>query len=169
MIIFCLEPLAGNLEKQENLYKQLIEIPKGSQNCKIILKWALNSSSLQDVKVWLLSLLPYIGKYQLAVIECWFMLFVIIRFESFKLFMLILGVRCSFFLLCLFKSLILKQGTIESVYIQFRSSATLRFGVLMARIIPALLPLIPNIKSRTVSYVLRINSWWSSTLWCHSH
>jgi hypothetical protein len=38
IVIFCSQPLSGNLEKQENLYKQLIEIPKGSQNCKIILK-----------------------------------------------------------------------------------------------------------------------------------
>jgi hypothetical protein len=38
IVIFCSERLAGNLEKQENLYKQVIEIPKGSQNCKIVLQ-----------------------------------------------------------------------------------------------------------------------------------
>jgi hypothetical protein len=38
IVIFCSEHLRGNLEKQENLYKQLIEIPKGSQNCKVVLK-----------------------------------------------------------------------------------------------------------------------------------
>ncbi|KAE8010173.1 hypothetical protein FH972_006563 [Carpinus fangiana] len=38
IVIFCSEHLRGNLEKQENLYKQVIEIPKGSQNCKIVLK-----------------------------------------------------------------------------------------------------------------------------------
>jgi len=27
-----------NQEKQENLYKHLIELPRGSQNCKIVLK-----------------------------------------------------------------------------------------------------------------------------------
>jgi hypothetical protein len=37
IVIFCSEHLRGNLEKQE-LYKQVIEIPKGSQNCKIVLK-----------------------------------------------------------------------------------------------------------------------------------
>ncbi|XP_062144532.1 F-box/LRR-repeat protein At3g58900-like isoform X2 [Alnus glutinosa] len=34
--IYCSERLAGNLEKQVNLCKQLIEIPKGSQNCEIV-------------------------------------------------------------------------------------------------------------------------------------
>ena len=38
--IFCSEDFAGNLEKQEHLYKQLIDFPKGSQNCKINLKLA---------------------------------------------------------------------------------------------------------------------------------
>ncbi|XP_059439460.1 F-box/LRR-repeat protein At3g58900-like isoform X2 [Corylus avellana] len=38
IVIFCSVHLRGNLEKQENLYKQLIEIPKGSRNCKIVLK-----------------------------------------------------------------------------------------------------------------------------------
>jgi hypothetical protein len=35
--ITCSAHFVGGLEKQKNLYKQLIELPRGSQNCKIIL------------------------------------------------------------------------------------------------------------------------------------
>jgi hypothetical protein len=38
IIITCSEHFVGNLEKQENFYKQLIEFPRGSQNCKIVLE-----------------------------------------------------------------------------------------------------------------------------------
>lgn len=38
LVISCSEKFAGELEKQENHYKQLIELTKGSQNCNIILE-----------------------------------------------------------------------------------------------------------------------------------
>jgi len=38
IFIFCLDHFEVDLWKLANLYKQLIEIPKGSQKCKIVLK-----------------------------------------------------------------------------------------------------------------------------------
>jgi hypothetical protein len=38
MVITFKESVAENLEMQQNLYKQLIELPKGSPNCKIVLE-----------------------------------------------------------------------------------------------------------------------------------
>jgi hypothetical protein len=38
LVISWSEKFAGELEKQENHYKQLIELPKGSQNCNVILE-----------------------------------------------------------------------------------------------------------------------------------
>ncbi|XP_059436993.1 F-box/FBD/LRR-repeat protein At5g56420-like [Corylus avellana] len=38
IIITCSEHFAGNLEKLENFYKQLIEFPRGPRNCKIVLE-----------------------------------------------------------------------------------------------------------------------------------
>jgi hypothetical protein len=71
MVIIFKKYDAENLEKQENLYKQLVEFPKGSQNCKMVLKWsflelllfekAINSCFGEEVKVWLVNLLPYLG------------------------------------------------------------------------------------------------------------